>query len=176
MPSLADLLEQSHKKLRQLFVMQQECLLLAEDHWAVLLMSAFADYLRAHLLFENEKVFTLFVGREAGALRWQVLVYQKEHEKLLQLVNKNQQFLLSYVQLKGREKRLALLELLAMQNQLEHVLEHHEQREESDMFQVLSAQNTEHLEHLAEQWQAKEQQCLSPYQTDIKVIAQALAS
>lgn len=174
MVGLIDSLEISHRKLRQLFLMQQECLLLAEDEKAWQLMTVFADYLKAHLLFEEQHLFSLFSDSTKQVLRWQPLVYQKEHEKLLQLLAKNIAMLQSYSKLVGREKRLALLELLAKQNQFEHVLEHHEQREESDLFPALTELQT--TEQLNQHWLAIEQDCLASHQIMIKQISQELAA
>lgn len=176
MTILIEQLERSHKKLRQLLLMSQECLLLSKDDKAELLIMAFSAYLQAHLEFEDCHMFPLFVSERAKTLRWQPLVYQKEHEKIVQLLELNLALFNSYLGFEGREKRLALLELLAKQNQFEHVLEHHEQREESDMFLQLKHLSEKELEGLAEHWQAIEKGCLKPYQQSIQAIAQELAA
>lgn len=174
MAALIERLEVSHRKLRQLLLMSQECLLLSEDDKALLLITAFSTYLKTHLAFEDDDLLPLMVGQTAKALRWQPLVYQKEHEKIVQLLHINFRLLQSYLRLQGREKRLALLELLAKQNQFEHVLEHHEQREESDLFLLLKQQPKALLSQLLERWQGIEQACLQPYQESIKAIMHEL--
>lgn len=61
-------------------------------------------------------------------------VYRKEHDKIERLLVNVEEQLKQYLLETGRKKRLHLLELLEKQSTLRHMLEHHEQREEQDIF------------------------------------------
>lgn len=130
MQRLRNLLEESHKDLKQWFLFHQECLLLAEDEWALKAFSIFSDYLLKHLAFEN----AFLLSSSVQNLRWPVNVYQKEHDKLLLMQAKSEVLLNRLVLLDGRRRRLFLLELLDQQQSFMHVMEHHEEREEQDLF------------------------------------------
>lgn len=166
-------LANSHKELRRLFLLMQESLLLNQDQQALELFQAFSAYLIAHISFEDQYLFPLLDPEQA---RWKPIVYQKEHEKIIQLLQQAQALLNSYIHLQGREKRLALLELLEQQSRFVHVLEHHEQREESDLFllidQLVEPAKRQTLEQL---WQSQEQSTLAPFAQAIVAADKALA-
>jgi hypothetical protein len=129
-------LEESHKDLHQWFLLHQECLLLQQDEQAQQAFAAFEHYLMTHITFENDHVLSALQNAH-GNLRWNITVYEKEHEKLLVMLGALKNLLASYYLLKGREKRLALLEVLDKQQSFYHVMEHHEEREEQDLFMHL---------------------------------------
>ena len=120
----------------------------------------FADFLKAHLAFENEYILP---GAEALQLklRWGILVYSKEHEKLLAMLSDIHAALCHYHGLQGRERRLGLLSLLEREQSLYHVMEHHEQREEQDLFLHLD----QFGEKLKQEWQRREEKLFLRYQT-----------
>ncbi|SRR5690554_2282225 len=149
---LAQQLTKSHRDLRRWFLFHQECLLLGQDNFAQQCFAAFADYLSTHMQFEDSVVFPL-VQEHAIATQWPMLVYSKEHEKIYTLLDKNTALLDDYTRMRGREKRIALLELLEKQRSFSHVMEHHEEREEQDMFVLLNAAKTASL---SQQWHAIE--------------------
>ena len=124
-------LQESHKDLHQWFLMHQECLLLNYDEQAGIALEIFAETLHAHIHFENSYLLS---STQQLELRWLPTVYLKEHEKLLQMLGQLIERLKSYTQLQGRKKRLALLEVLDSEQTLLHVMEHHEEREEQDLF------------------------------------------
>lgn len=166
-------LANSHKELRRLFLLVQESLLLSQDDQALTLFRAFSDYLSAHLRFEDEHLFPLV---DQALLRWQLVVYQKEHQKIMQLLQQIDALLSSYVTLQGREKRLALLELLEQQSRFVHVLEHHEQREESDVFlQVDTQLAPAELQALDQLWRQQEEQVLAPFKDSLLAADLALS-
>lgn len=150
---LAQLLTKSHRDLRRWFLFHQECLLLGQDHLAEQCFVAFADYLKAHLQFEDNNLFPLLEKQGLNS-RWPLLVYSKEHEKIIALLNKNRDLLADYTKMQGREKRLALLTLLDNQRSFNNVMEHHEEREEMDLFLLLNGFDTAAL---SLQWQQIEQ-------------------
>lgn len=131
------MLEENHKDLYQWFLLHQECLLIGDDEYAQQGFLAFADILKQHMDFENNYIFTEVCKLKAPS-RWDMHVYRKEHEKIEKLLLNVQEQLQAYLSSSGRMKRLHLLELLEKQSTLRHVLEHHEQREEQDIFLQLT--------------------------------------
>ena len=139
MNDLKHALEESHKDLKQWFIMHQECLLLSEDNYAKDAFNGFSALLILHIQFENDWLLNhdCFHSNDKHSLRWSLKVYHKEHEKLLSMLKKLSNMLDSYYPLNGRIKRLALLEILDFQSSFLHVMEHHEEREEQDLFENL---------------------------------------
>lgn len=137
---------ESHKDLKQWFLMHQECLLLGDDSCAADAFNGFYTYLREHLQFENTH---LLLGDKP--LRWSLKVYKKEHDKLLLMAEKADKQLTSFYGMSGRKKRLALLVVLERQSTFMHVLEHHEEREEQDLFLHIPDDS-----ELFQQWQIVE--------------------
>ena len=115
--------------------MHQECLLLRDDKRSIQAFQGFVIFLKTHLQFENNYILSLQTLEES--LRWPIKVYQKEHDKLLKMLDKTTNLLNEYYLLSGRRKRLALLEVLDYQSTFLHVMEHHEEREEQDLFLYL---------------------------------------
>jgi len=146
MSALQVQLEESHKDLFQWFLFLQESLLLANDKHAKKAFEVFSVFFQAHLAFENQYLLNS-TSIEHEHLQWKPLVYQKEHEKLLRMLESLKDELLAYFQLSGRHKRLALLDVLANQQVFRRVMEHHELREEQDLFLHLEA-----YESLSEKW------------------------
>lgn len=133
MSNLLNLLQESHKDLNQWFLLHQECLLLGDDTAAQAAFSQFARHLQQHIGFENQVVLAA-MQTEATALRWRPDLYLKEHDKIEKMLARLERLLSSYYRLAGRRKRLALLELVEIEQTLKGVMEHHEQREETDLF------------------------------------------
>lgn len=138
---LSAALEDNHKDLYQWFLLHQECLLIADDEKAKQAFSAFSDVLKQHIQFENEYLLSDVASTDFSQLRWQPNVYLKEHDKVLDLLAKAQLMLNQYFEAKGRMKRLLLLELLEREGRMRHVIEHHEQREEQDLFLHIADQH-----------------------------------
>lgn len=134
-------LEDNHKDLYQWFLLHQECLLIADDEKARQAYKAFDDFLRQHIQFENEYLLSDLASTDFSQLRWQPNVYLKEHDKVLDLLTNVQVMLHQYFEAKGRIKRLLLLELLEWEGRMRHVIEHHEQREEQDLFLHIADQH-----------------------------------
>lgn len=132
MSSLTSALEKSHQDLQRWFLLHQECLLVGHDDYALKSYAVFHDYLTTHLHFENLQLFPLI--EQLATLKWPIAVYYKEHDKLLKLLANNQSMLQDYCLLSGRKKRIALLDVLDSQRVFRQVMEHHEEREESDLF------------------------------------------
>lgn len=152
MSPLALALQESHQDLQRWFLYHQECLLLAHDNFARQSLAAFSEYLTTHLRFENQQLLPCF--SDNSLLQWPVTVYVKEHEKLLSMLANIEALLQDYVSFVGRKKRLALLTLLDVEQAFCHVMEHHEQREEKDLFVHINMQQAD----LFSQWHALEMQ------------------
>lgn len=133
MSNLRNHLQESHKDLTQWFLLHQECLLLNNDEFANKAFAAFSEYLQHHIEFENNIILTAMQPFE-DRLRWKLHLYKKEHDKIEQLLGKLDSKLTQYYQMQDRRKRLALLAILESEQLLKHVMEHHEQREEDDLF------------------------------------------
>lgn len=131
--TLKDLLEESHKDLHFWFLLHQECLVANYESDALQALKNFQRILLFHLDFEEQRL----LKHNNGATRWSVSVYQKEHDKLKlqlqKLIVKSQ----SYLDFSGRKKRYALISLIEDQLRFYHLLEHHEEREEQDLFLFL---------------------------------------
>ena len=158
MSRLRNLLEESHKDLHQWILFHQECLLLQHDEYAEMALVGFSDYLTTHIEFENNR---LFPAVDASQLRWPVAIYLKEHDKVLAFLTKVTRFFEQYVSLSGREKRLFLLEVLDAQSSFYHLLEHHEEREEQDIFDGIVDNDG-----LIEQWQSLQTALTARYSTN----------
>lgn len=148
MPTLRNLLEESHKDLHQWVLMHQEALLLRHENNARVALMGLSEYLHAHVNFENSHILS---RDDLDECRWPVRVYLKEHDKLLSLLDKNHQRFEHFCHLNGRAQRLYLIEYLDSLGSFYHVMEHHEQREEQDLFDRLPAD-----EYIAATWQETE--------------------
>ena len=81
-------------------------------------------------------------------LNWPVKVYRKEHDKIIDLMQKLQSLCHRYFESQGREKRLMCLELIEKQVTLRHVVEHHEQREEQDALKIIQCHTDLQKHHI----------------------------
>ena len=131
--NLAESITEHHKDLYQWFLLHQEALLCDELILAGEAWQHFESGLRLHIALENEHLFSdNYSVLELDKLTWGVHVYQKEHNKIEDLLDKLSDMLLMFKKITGRKKRLALLGLLEKQISFRQVLEHHEEREERD--------------------------------------------
>lgn len=160
MHDLKHYLEESHKDQYQWFLFHQESLLLGNDDFAQQSFSIFSLLLNTHIQFENEMMLSAS-NIQVNDLQWELTVYQKEHEKILKMLANLQSDLARFFLLKGREKRLALLDVFAKQQVFRNVMDHHEIREERDLFQHLH--NTPLL---IQQWQSINAPLLERYFDD----------
>jgi len=127
-----------HRLLAQLLTMHQEALLIDDMVLAHNIFDLFVDALQRHLDVENKLLLPLHreLVREH---RWPLLVYEKEHDKLLQMVARIRRELAALAAVQGRARRLALLEVLDYQRSFKSVMEHHEEREEQALLPELDA-------------------------------------
>lgn len=96
----------------------------------------FKAVLMGHIQQENEALLPRF---EALGLKgqWPLLVYQKEHEKIAQLLDKTSAMLTRLPAGPHAEGRRNILAVLEYQRTLKNVIEHHEEREEKGMLPEL---------------------------------------
>lgn len=151
--SLQQALQDSHADLQQWFLIHQECLLLGHDSFAETGWQMFCALLENHIHFENDALLSAHDGQPG--LRWPTTVYRKEHDKLLTMMAQLSDRLQEYHAFAGRYRRLALLELLDAEFRFQHVMAHHEQREEQDLFPVLASGAGS--DRLLQQWQDSNQ-------------------
>lgn len=130
MNDLRKLLEESHKDLHQWFLFYQECVLIDEAQYANRCLVIFKKILLFHLQFEEQYL----LNEHLQQLKWPVKVYRLEHKKLSSKLDSLFDLTKTYFNLSGRKKRLALLTLIEYQLQFYRLMEHHEQREEKDLF------------------------------------------
>jgi hemerythrin-like domain-containing protein len=127
-----------HRLLAQLLTMHQEALLIDDRVLALNVFELFVEALQRHLDVENNLLLPLHRSL-VQEYRWSPMVYEKEHDKLLQMAARIRRELAGLVALEGRPRRLAVLELLDYQRSFKSVMEHHEEREEQALLPELDA-------------------------------------
>jgi hemerythrin-like domain-containing protein len=127
-----------HRGLAQLLRMHQEALLIGDLTLAGNVFDLFVEALNKHLDVENGILFPLHQTLVETS-RWPLLVYEKEHDKLKQMVDRIRRDLLALPELHGRARRLAVLEALEYQRTFKTVMEHHEEREEQALLPEVDA-------------------------------------
>jgi hypothetical protein len=161
MTKLGIILEESHKDLYQWFLLHQECLLLAHNDYAEQCWAAFKQGLLAHIEFENNYLLNDNGLLADIPLRWQLDLYRKEHNKVLQKLGEIDALFAQYLREQGRAQRIYALELFEKQVSFRHLLEHHETREEQDLLQHLPVlDNLQMDDYVAfeQQWQSFKQE------------------
>jgi hypothetical protein len=136
MSELRNLLEEDHRKMACWFLWHQECLLLQEDDFARFAFDEFSALLSQHIAFENGVILPA-VENAGGAMQWKPELYRVEHEKIERLRQNLKTGLEQLFLLRGKSRRLQLLQFLQEEQTLQRVLDHHEQREEKDLFLFL---------------------------------------
>lgn len=137
MHTLLDVTTHYHLELDELLWLHQEALLEQDLPLARELFSLFREVLMGHLQQENAALLPRF---EALGLKgqWPLLVYQKEHEKIVQLLDKTSAWL-ERLPTGPHNARRNILAVLEYQRTLKNVIEHHEEREEKGLLPELDA-------------------------------------
>ena len=136
---LKTVLTENHKDMYQWFLFHQECLLLGHERYAGQCLTVYKTVLTAHIDFENTYLLTPGALNEGRTMRWQPSVYRQEHDKILALFAVVEQLFARWLATaERRKKRLILLTLLEKQLTLRHVIAHHEEREEQDLFESIA--------------------------------------
>ena len=145
-------IDKQHQQLGELFVMHQEALLIQDIELALEIFYSYKALQVAHLTFENEHLLPELA--KLNDTRWPHSLYLHEHNKVRDLLDKNELNLNQTQTLlessSNKEYRRWLIELFEQQKSLKNVLEHHEQREEQGMLCELFEQlDKDHVAQLA---------------------------
>jgi hemerythrin HHE cation binding domain-containing protein len=138
---LVEIISQQHLELRELFMRHQEALLQGDFEEAIECLNTFKIFLSAHMKIEENYLFPEFVKIERAS-KWDVSLYEKEHDKINQLYNNIAEDLewLSEQDLTDSQTRRNIIALLDKEKTLKGLNEHHEEREEEALLKELDEQ------------------------------------
>lgn len=147
---LVEIIHKQHLELRELFMRHQEYLLQAKFERAIDCLARFHACLDAHMELEEKYLFPEFARIERKS-RWDVDLYETEHEKIRRMHDHIMAELewLHAESLNASDRRRNIIALLDQEKTYKGMLEHHEDREEEAMLRELDEQLTpERLENL----------------------------
>jgi len=147
---LVDLIHKQHLDLRELFLRHQEFLLQGQFDDALTSLNHYDVCHQAHAQLEERYLFPEFVNIERQS-RWEVSLYEKEHEKITSLFENISKDLswLSEQQLTESQTRRNIIALLDKEKTFKGLTEHHEEREEDGMMKELDEQlENNHIKQL----------------------------
>ncbi len=135
---LVEIIKQQHLELRELFMRHQEMLLQMQFEDAKIWLEHFYVCQKAHMKIEESYLFPEFAKIERTS-KWDVSLYEKEHDKINQLYENivNDLNWLSEQKLDQSQKRRNIIALLDKEKTLKGLNEHHEEREEEAMLKEL---------------------------------------
>jgi len=135
---LVEIIKQQHLELRELFMRHQEMLLQMQFEDAKIWLEHFYVCQKAHMKIEESYIFPEFAKIERTS-KWDVSLYEKEHDKINQLYENiaNDLNWLSEQKLDQSQKRRNIIALLDKEKTLKGLNEHHEEREEEAMLKEL---------------------------------------
>ena len=138
---LVDIIHKQHLDLRELFAQHQEALLQGHFEEAVTLSNNFNLCHESHAKLEERYLFPLFAKIEHQS-KWDVSLYEKEHEKIKRLFANISEDLnwLSEQGLSESQLRRNIIALLDKEKTFKGLTEHHEEREEDAMLKDLDEQ------------------------------------
>lgn len=138
---LVEIIHQQHLELRELFARHQEALLQAQFEEARTWLVNFHACQKVHMQIEEKYLFPEF-AKIKRASRWDVSLYEKEHDKINQLYNNVLIDLdwLSEQKLSDSQLRRNIIALLEKEKTLKGLNEHHEEREEDALLKELDEQ------------------------------------
>lgn len=147
---LVDLIHKQHLDLRELFLRHQEFLLQGQFDDALTSLNHYDVCHQAHAQLEERYLFPEFVKLERQS-RWDVSLYEKEHEKIVILFENLSEGLhwLSEQQLSESQLRRNIIAILDREKTFKGLTEHHEEREEEGMLVDLDEQlKKKHIKQL----------------------------
>ncbi len=152
--AIADL-RHCHTFMDECFLLHQEALIAARPRLALRLLVLFWRALRLHIE-QEEQVLLPAVGAAAERLRWPPRLYHGEHRKLESLLRAIGRELWAR---RGGMSRREVIELIEREKTFKHVTEHHNLREEQDLFPLAddtldAAARRTLTTRLQAQWQA----------------------
>ncbi len=138
---LVEVIHQQHLELRELFARHQEALLQGKFEEAKSCLDNFNIFQKAHMQIEDRYLLPKFAKIKRNS-RWDVSVYEKEHDKISKLCNNvtNDLDWLSEQELSESEKYRNIIALLDKEKTLKGLNEHHEEREEEALLKELDEQ------------------------------------
>jgi hemerythrin-like domain-containing protein len=150
--TISEMVSFFHRDMDEYILLHQEALLVQDIELAKSVFRLFRKMLESHIDIENRILFPLFEshleinglaaasnalphdGGSADSLnqpRWPLFLYQKEHDKLLAMMDKAEGMVKSlHAMSDSSQQRRAILQVLEYQRSLKNVIEHHEEREE----------------------------------------------
>jgi hemerythrin-like domain-containing protein len=150
--SISDMVSFFHRDMDEYILLHQEALLVQDIELAKSVFALFRNMLESHIDIENRILFPLFeshleingLSAACNALptdcdndntsnqpRWPLFLYQKEHDKLLMMMDKAERMVNSlHAMSDSSQQRRAILQVLEYQRSFKNVIEHHEEREE----------------------------------------------
>jgi len=136
--SLTDTIVSCHQALDEFFLVHQEAVLLGHLEAARALLAGYAELHDLHMRFEDEHLIPALAAL-GDAARWPAALYDSEHRKIEQLLEKVDARLVSIrpEPMSSRRFRRRLLALLDYERTFKGVSEHHQEREESGMLPEL---------------------------------------
>jgi hypothetical protein len=135
---LVNIIHKQHLELRELFMQHQEFLLQGRFGDALVSIGDFDICQQAHAQLEERYLFPVFAKIERQS-RWDVSLYEKEHEKIASIFETiaNDLYWLSEQQLTDSQTRRNIIALLDKEKTFKGLTEHHEEREEEAMLKEL---------------------------------------
>lgn len=143
---LVEIIHQQHLELQELFARHQEALLLVRFEEAKTWLEHYTVCQKAHMQLEEKYLFPEFASIERSS-KWNVSLYEKEHEKISQLYQNIVEDLnwLSEQELDESQLRRNIIALLDKEKTLKGLNEHHEDREVEAMLKELDEKLDERL-------------------------------
>jgi len=138
---LEDVIHKQHLDLRELFLRHQEFLLQGQFDKALASLNHYDVCHQVHARLEERYLFPEFVKIKRKS-RWDVSLYEKEHEKIESLFENisNDLQWLSEQQINDSQLRRNIIALLDMEKTFKGLTEHHEEREEGGMLKDMDEQ------------------------------------
>ena len=135
---LVEIIHQQHIELSELFARHQEALLQGQFDEASEWLEYYLASLNVHMQIEERYLFPEFANIEHNS-KWDVSLYEKEHQKLNQLNQtiKDDLQWLSEQELSPSQQRRNIIALLDKEKTVKGLSEHHEAREEEAMLKEL---------------------------------------
>ena len=147
---LVNTIHKQHLDLRELFIQHQEFLLQGQFDEALTCLNHYDMCHQAHAKLEERYLFPEFAKIERQS-RWDVSLYEKEHEKITSLFENISEDLnwLSEQQLTESQTRRNIIALLDREKTFKGLTEHHEEREEDAMLKEMDEQlENDHIKQL----------------------------
>ena len=147
---LVDIIRKQHLDLRELFLRHREFLLQGQFDEALTSLNHYDVCHQAHAQLEERYLFPEFVKIKRQS-RWDVNLYEKEHEKIVLLFENISESLywLSEQQLSESQLHRNIIALLDREKTFKGLTEHHEEREEEGMLVDLDEQlKKKHIKQL----------------------------